>query len=258
MKIAWVLFKKEMMESARNYKWLWMPVVFILFGLTEPLTAYYLPDILNTVGDLPEGAVIDIPTPSSEGVLMSTISQFNLLGALVIVLGFMGIISGERKSGTAAMVLVKPVSYTAYIYSKWGAALLLIWTSYILGMLSSWYYINLLFENIPAAVFFSSLAVYGMWLTFLLTLLLFFSSLVKVSGVAAFSTIAFSIVLSFVSGSLPEKLKWAPSQLSSYISGILRGEGWSSDLIFAILFTALTCLILLIITPYLFKKKELT
>lgn len=258
MNIAWVLMKKELLESARNFKWVWMPIVFILFGLTEPLTAYYLPDILNSLGDLPEGAVIDIPPPSSEEVLMSTISQFNMLGVLVIVLGFMGIISGERKSGTASMVLVKPVSYNAYIYSKWAASLLLIWTSYILGMLSSWYYINLLFENIAPPAFFQSLAIYGMWLTFIMTLLLFFSSLVKASGIAAFSTITVSVVLSFISGALPDRLKWSPSQLSSYITEVLSGQGWSSDLTFTMVLTIMICLFMLVITPYLFKKKELT
>jgi ABC-2 type transport system permease protein len=258
MWITWVLFKKEIMESARNFKWLWMPVVFILFGVTEPLTAYYLPDILQSLGDLPEGAVIEIPTPSSAEVLMSTISQMNTLGVLVIVLAFMGIVSGERKSGAAAMILVKPVSYHAYIYSKWAAALLLIWASYILGLASTWYYINLLFENISPAAFFQSLAVYGLWLMFLLTMLLFFSSLVKASGAAAFSAIAVSIILSFLSGSLPEKMKWSPSGLSSYIPELVSGQGWTGDLTIGMVCTGGLCLLLLILTPILFQQKELT
>jgi ABC-2 type transport system permease protein len=258
MKVTWVLFKKEMFESARNLKWLWMPIVFILFGVTEPLTAYYLPDILKSLGDLPEGAVIKIPPPSSAEILMSTIGQMNTLGVLVIVLAFMGIVSGERKSGAAAMILVKPVSFHAYIYSKWAAALLLIWTSYILGLASTWYYINLLFENISPAAFFQSLAVFGMWLTFLLTVLLFFSSMVKASGSAAFSAVAVSIILSFLSGSLPDKMKWSPSRLSSYIPEIVSGQGWTGDLTIAMLGTGGLCLLLLILTPILFKRKELT
>jgi ABC-2 type transport system permease protein len=258
MKLVWVLFKKELMESARNFKWLWVPIVFIVLGLTEPLTAYYLPEILNSVGDLPEAAVIDIPPPSAGEVLMSTISQFNMIGVLVIVLGFMGIISSERKNGTAAMVLVKPVSYNAYIFSKWGGSLLLIWVSYIFGMLSSWYYINLLFENIPASAFFQSLFVFGMWLTFIMTMLLFFSSLVKASGIAAFSTIAVSIILGFLSSSLPEKMKWSPSRLSSYVMEIVNGEGWSGDLTVTMMVTGVLCLLLLLLTPILFKSKELT
>ncbi|WP_064091299.1 ABC transporter permease [Rossellomorea aquimaris] len=258
MKILWVLFRKEMMELTRNYKWMWMPMVFILFGLTEPLTAYYLPEILNSVGDLPEGTVIQIPTPSSEEVLLSTISQFNTFGILVVVLGFMGIVSGERKSGNAVMVLVKPVSYHAYIYSKWLSATVLIWVSYILGMLSSWYYINLLFEDIQAAAFLQTLFVYGIWLTFIITLVIFFSSIVNVSGLAAFFTIGLSILLNFVSGYLTKKLKWSPAQLSNYLDNILFNQTWPKNLTITIILTSTLCLIILLITPVLFKKKELS
>ncbi|MCA1054494.1 ABC transporter permease [Rossellomorea aquimaris] len=258
MKIAWVLFRKEMKESARNFKWIWMPIVFMIIGLTEPLTAYYLPDILDSIGDLPDGAVIEIPPPSSPEILMSTIGQFNTLGVLLIVLSFMSTISGERKNGTAAMVLVKPVSYHAYIYSKWAGSFVLLWVSYLAGMVSSWYYINLLFEDISADRFFQSLFVYGVWLTFILTMLIFFSSLVKASGLAAFSTIAISLVLSFISGTLPEAMKWSPSRLSSYVADILNGLGWSGDLNAALMVTGLVCILLLFLTPHLFRKKELT
>lgn len=258
MKIGWILFKKELLESARNYKWLWMPVIFVLFGLTEPLTAYYLPDILNSVGDLPEGTIIEIPTPSSGEVLISTIGQFNTFGVLIIVLAFMGIVSGERKSGRAAMVLVKPISYSAYIYSKWLASMVLVWSSYIVGMLASWYYINLLFEDIKAGLFLQTLGVYGVWLTFILTLVIFFSSLVKTSGLAAFYTLGISIILTFLSSSLPETLKWSPAQLTVYSSNILLQKTWPHDLTITLLFTGLFCLLIMIVVPSLFKKKELT
>ena len=50
-----VLFQKEWRENVRNFKILWIPLVFILFGISEPLTNYYLSQILNAVGNMPEG-----------------------------------------------------------------------------------------------------------------------------------------------------------------------------------------------------------
>jgi ABC-2 type transport system permease protein len=257
VKIWWVLFKKEIVEATRNYKVLWMPLVFILLGIQEPLIAYYLPNILDTLGDLPEGAVIEIPTPSSEEVLFSTINQFNTLGILIIVLGFMATIAGERKSRSAAMVLVKPVSYAAYVLSKWFAALVLVWGSYGIGMLSSWYYINLLFEGIDAGVFFQSFIIYGLWLTFILTVVVFFSSLVKTSGIAAFAGITVSIVLSFLAGSFQETLKWSPSQLANYAYTIMQTNNWTSDMTITVVLTLITAIILISITPTMLKAKEL-
>ena len=74
-----VLFQKEWRENIRNFKILWIPLVFILFGITEPVMNYYMPQILSSVGNLPEGTVIEFPSMTSEQILMSTISQYQLI-----------------------------------------------------------------------------------------------------------------------------------------------------------------------------------
>jgi len=112
------LLQKELLEMTRNFKWIWVPISFILIGVMDPLSTYYLPQILNTIGDLPEGAVIDIPTPPAPEVLMMSLANYNLLGILIIILTTMGLISGERKSGVAGMILVKPVSYFSFVTAK--------------------------------------------------------------------------------------------------------------------------------------------
>lgn len=253
-----VLLKKELLESRRNFKWIWMPIVFILFGITEPLTAYYMPDILDAVGNLPEGAVIEIPPPTSEEVLLSTIGQYSMMGVLVIVLAFMGTVAGERKNGSASLVLVKPVSHQSYILSKWLSALILVWVSYALGMLSSWYYINLLFENIPSEYFLQALVTYGFWLSFIVTLTIFFSSLTASPGLAAFSAIALSIFLSFLSSVFSNQLAWSPSRLSTYTSEVLMEGNWSFDLSMALITTVMVIILLMAGSSRIFKNSELS
>ncbi|KPL57924.1 ABC transporter permease [Rossellomorea vietnamensis] len=257
MKVGWVLFRKEMLEHIRNYKVIWMPIVFILFGLTEPLTAYYLPEILQSVGDLPEGTVISIPSPSSGEVLLSILSQFSTFGVLVIVLGFMGTVAGERKNRHAVLVLVKPVPYTSYIYSKWSSALLLVWVSYSLGLLAGLYYINLLFGAIDFQIFVQGYLVYGLWLTFIMTLVIFFSSLVQTPGLAAFYTIGSTMLITFLSGSLTKTLKWSPGQLTNYVNDLILKERWAENLTGTIFLTLAICLTILFITPILSRNKEL-
>ncbi|WP_201716216.1 ABC transporter permease [Rossellomorea arthrocnemi] len=258
MKIGWVLFRKEILEHIRNYKVIWMPIVFILFGLTEPLTAYYLPEIVQSVGDLPEGTVISIPSPSSGEVLLSIMSQFSTFGVLVIVLGFMGTVAGERKNGNAVMVLVKPVPYTSYIYSKWLAALVLVWVSYSLGMLSGLYYINILFDGIDFNTFIQGFLVYGLWLTFIMTLVIFFSSLVQTPGLSAFYTIGSTILITLFSGYMTKILKWSPGQLTNYVNDLILHERWTENLSGTFVLTSILCLSILLITPILSRKIELS
>ncbi len=222
----WVtLFQKEILEMWRNFKWIWVPITFILLGVTEPLTSYYLPQILDTLGGLPEGSKIEIPIPSAAEVLAASLGQYSTIGVLVIVLSTMGIIAGERKSGVAAMILVKPVSYLSYITSKWAGSLLLVWLSFFIGYLATWYYTGQLFEWVAIGEFFQSFLLYGLWLTVILTITVFFSSLLFAPGMAGFISLALVLVLSIISGTLSHLLEWSPAQLTSYAStGLMTGE----------------------------------
>jgi ABC-2 type transport system permease protein len=118
-----------MKESIRNGKWIWLPVVFILIGVSQPLTMYYMPQILDAVGNLPDGAVIEIPTPTGEEVLLSTMSQYGTIGTLLFVLSTMGVISQERQNGSLMLVLVRPVNALQYIGSKFVAQLIILLVS---------------------------------------------------------------------------------------------------------------------------------
>src|SRR5690625_838412 len=104
------LFKKEMLENWRNYKWIWVPLVMILLAIMDLITTYYLPVIIESVGGLPEGAVLEMPTLLPSDVIMMSLGQLSSLGVLIIVLMMMGTISGEIKSGVSELVLVKPIT----------------------------------------------------------------------------------------------------------------------------------------------------
>src|SRR5690625_4798729 len=143
------LVKKELLGNFRDRKWIWVPIVLILLAVMDPVSNYYLPQILDAVGGLPDGAIFEMPQVTGIDAITMSISQLSSLGILIFVLISMGTIAGERKSGIAELILVKPISYTAYIMSKWTALLALVLVSYIVSMLFAWYYIGMLYEFIP-------------------------------------------------------------------------------------------------------------
>jgi ABC-2 type transport system permease protein len=251
------LFNKEVLEMWRNFKWIWVPITFILLGVSEPLTSYYLPQIIKSVGGLPEGAIFEMPKPTAGAVLASGLSKYSTIGVLVIVLGTMGIIAGERKSGVAAMILVKPVSYFSFITSKWAGSLLLVWISLFIGYISTWYYTGQLFDWVPIGEFFQSFVLYGLWLTVILTVTVFFSAALLSPGMAGFISLALALIVSILSGALSHLLEWSPSQLTSYAGVLLTGGELPSDTMPAILIALLLIVILLWLSVFLFKKKEL-
>lgn len=251
------LFGKEVLEMWRNFKWIWVPITFILLGVSEPLTSYYLPQIIKSVGGLPEGAIFEMPTPTAGAVLASGLSQYSTIGVLVIVLGTMGIIAGERKNGVAAMILVKPVSYLSYVTSKWAGSLLLVWISLFIGYISTWYYTGQLFDWVPIGEFIQTFALYGLWLTVILTVTVFFSASLLSPGMAGFISLAIALVVSILSGALSHLLKWSPSQLTSYAGALLTAGELPDDTLPAIFISLLLIVILLRLSVFIFKKKEL-
>ena len=65
----------------------------------------FFPEIMKSVGNMPEDAQFLWPEFKGEDIFMSLLGQYQFIGILIIVLAFMGTISGERKNGTATLTL---------------------------------------------------------------------------------------------------------------------------------------------------------
>ena len=252
-----VLYRKEMTEMVRNYKLMWIPLVFILLGIMQPVSAYYLPQILETFGGLPEGAKIEIPTPTGPQVLMEVLANYGMIGVLILVLSGMGVVSGERQSGVAGMVMMKPVPYSSYILSKWAGFLTITLSSLLIGYAASWYYTNLLIEHVAFAPVFQSIAVYSLWLVFVVTLTIFFSTLMKGTGSVAFVTIFVVVILSTVTSLITKYTKWSPATMTEHAGTLLQAGELQSSFILAVVTTLVIIVGILVLTIQVFKQKEL-
>ncbi|MFS0674630.1 ABC transporter permease [Ornithinibacillus sp. 179-J 7C1 HS] len=251
------LFQKELLENWRNKKWIWVPLVIILLSIMDPLTTYYLPQIIDSVGGMPEGAVFELPEYAPSDVIMMSLSQLSMLGVLVIVLITMGTIASERKSGISELILVKPVYYMNYITAKWASFLLLVWVSLLLGLLVSWYYINILFGTLTVRDFFIIFFFYGLWLTLVVSLTIFYNTFVKSAGLVVFFTILTIMVMSIVTQIFQHVLDWSPNNLSGYIREVISTGELNSDLILTGVITLVISILLILISGQIFKRKEM-
>ncbi|QCR33766.1 ABC transporter permease [Lysinibacillus sp. SGAir0095] len=252
-----VLYRKEITEMIRNYKILWIPLVFILLGVMQPISSYYMPEILDNFGGLPEGAVIEMPLPTGAEVLMGVLSNYGMLGVLILVLSAMGTVSAERQNGVAGMVMSKPVPYSSYILSKWAGLVSITLLSLFLGYIASWYYTNLLIESVAAEQIFQSFGIYSLWLIFVVTLTLFFSTVMKGSGSVAFMTILVVAVISTVTSIMQNKLKWSPATLTGHTGHLLQSGELQSSFLPTFLLTVALIIVVLILTIQIFKHKEI-
>jgi len=238
-----LLFRKEMLESTRNYKWVWIPLVFLLLGISNPVTSYYMPQILESSGVSAEAAKL-IPIPTSEEIMVKSLSQYGTLGLLVLALSFMGIVAAERQSGSAIMVLVKPVSHTSYILAKWSGMTVITLAAVGLGQLGTWYYTSILFDSIPFQLVWASLGVYALWLIFINTITLLLSCILKSVGGIAFISLAIAAVLAILTQVYGDAMNWSPSRLTGEAGQILlEGQGggnmWLTIVLSIVFITAL-------------------
>src|SRR5690625_5237467 len=112
------IYKKEALEIWRNFSWLWVPLVFILLAIMDPITYYFMPKLMEALGGMPEGMVFEFPEiPASDGVMIA-LTQFSSIGELIIVLLTMGTIACERNCGNAELIPVKSDNHITYILAK--------------------------------------------------------------------------------------------------------------------------------------------
>ncbi|RYG73262.1 ABC transporter permease [Lentibacillus lipolyticus] len=251
------LLQKEMTENVRNVKWIWVPLIMILIAIMDPLSNYYLPQIIDAAGGMPEGAEIQLPDYQPSDIVMMSLGQFSSIGVLIIALMTMGTISGERKSGVSELILVKPVSYVNYISSKWTAAVLLTLVSFSLGMVASWYYINLLFGELSFGALMQVLFFYGLWLMLVVSLSIFYNTLCRTPGLVAFLTIATIVLMNLVTTIFSHLLDWSPNKIANYIQQLLISGSVPSELIGAAIVTIVMSAVLLIASVYTFKTKDM-
>ena len=218
-----VLLKKEARENIRNYKVLWIPIVFILFGILEPITNHFLPEIMKSIGNMPEGAEFIWPELQGEDIFISLLGQYQLIGMLVIILAFMGSISGERKSGTATLLYVRPISFWSYFLSKWIVVNAIVLGSVWLGFMASWYYIEVLFNSVDVGHVLLFMTTYSLWILFVVTIVLVLSASLP-TGAAAGVAILITLVFQIIDSLLGQYWKISPWKLPLYATQWFQGD----------------------------------
>ncbi|MCM3620221.1 ABC transporter permease [Sutcliffiella horikoshii] len=256
MKNFTTLFIKEMQESMRNGKWIWLPIVLMIIGISQPITSYYMPQIIESAGNLPEGTVIEIPTPSGEEVLAGTLGQYGTIATLLFVLATMSAISMERQNGTLTLVMARPVQPAQYILSKWAAQLVIALTSLLLSYLLTWYYTNLLFNKVDWKTMLASLGVYSLWVVMIISVTILTGTLLRTSGGIAGVSVSFLAILTVATGLFTKFMEWSPAKLREHATSILMQGELAENGLLVIIVTICLSVLFVVLATFNFKRFE--
>lgn len=234
-----VLAKKELMQMIREMKVIWLPLVFILLGVTQPLMNYYLPEILEMLGG-GQGITIDPSMTIQSGgeVLASTLgSQYDQLGIMIIVISIMGIIQSDKASGMLAFILTRPVKVGAYIGGKIFSNYLLVAFSITVGYFVSYIYTYFLFTEVPYTHVIIALIYYLIWALFIVSFTSMISTVFNSQGVIALISIVFILGCRVIVGLNPVLDSINPASMSNYAMELLVLGRLNTSVIWSVFIT---------------------
>jgi ABC-2 type transport system permease protein len=214
--------RKEWLEAWRTYRGLVLVVVLLLFGLTSPVTAKYTPALMKL---LPNGEAIArlIPTPTigdAIGQYVKNVSQFGVVLAFLLA---MGSVAQEKERGTAAMMLVKPLSRRTFLLAKFGVLGCLFAIAVTVAGVAGFAYTWLLFGPLDPIKWAALNALMLVYLLVPLALTLLFSVGFRSQAAAGGLGFLAFLVLGIL-GSIPLVGDYLPARLLAAGAGLVSGQ----------------------------------
>jgi ABC-2 type transport system permease protein len=253
-----VLMNKEFTQMVRDFKIIWLPLVFILLGITQPVMTYYLPTILEALGS-GQGITIDPSIAAQQGgeILAGTLgAQFDQLGIIIIAISLMGIIQTDKANGMLAFILTRPVPVRSYVGGKIASNYIFTAFSVAVGYLASYLYVNLLFTNVAIFDMLTALLFYLVWLLFIITFTTMISTLINSPGLIALISIAFLIGCRLIVGlsSMIDIIN--PASMSKHAMEVLITGSVNSNAMVNLVVSLLCAAIAIFITNYWISNKK--
>jgi len=254
----YILMKKERVQIFRDFRIVWMPLIFIFLGATQPIITYFLPSILGSMGGT-QGITIDPNMVQQDGgqVLASTIgSQFDQLGIIIIVVSMMGIIQSDKANGMLDFILTRPVTVGTYISGKTLSSFLFVATSITIGYFISYLYVSYLFNSIPFSRMLMALVFYLVWALFMISFTTMISTIFNGQGIIAMLSIVFLLIIRLICGLHSINGLLNPAGMSQHATELLITGSVDSSLYGNIFITLIWILLTLKISHYWISQKK--
>jgi len=205
-------------------------VIFVLFGLGSPVLAKYTPDIVKLAASSID---VHVPTPTIKDAVAQLIKNLSQVGVLTAILLAVGSVAGEKESGTAAFVLVKPVSRFAFLAAKFSGLAITMAAAVLLCGLAAYLYTAVLFAPLSALGLGAGCLVLLLGLLEIAAVTFLGSTLVRSSIPAAGVGIVALLVAGILS-SLPNVGHFTPFGMNDLASALAlqqMASGWDGPLI---------------------------
>jgi ABC-2 type transport system permease protein len=245
---------KEMLETRKTWRLWVLPGVLVFLGLTTPIMAAVTPAILRATAERQPGVVIHFPPPTSVDAYVQFMGNLAQLALLVVIITGAAAVAGERRAGTAVLVLTKPLSRAAFVWAKVVANLAILIIATALGAALCIAVTILLFDTAHIAAFLESVALWLALAAMFVCLMVFLSAALDRQAAAAGAGLAVYAAIFAMTG-FPLLRDRSPAGLLAANDAVLKGR----DAVLAqpLGATLVLAVVFLIAAAWAFRRKEL-
>lgn len=209
--------RKELIEIRRTWRLWVIPGMLVFFGVTSPIIAAVTPALVRSVTASQRGVSVTIPPPTALDAYAQFIKNLDQFVLIAVVIIGAAVISGERATGTAILVLTKPLSRRAFVVAKIlsQAALLVVATA--LGTAACLAMTAVVFDGTGGGRLVTAVAVWLLYASLLIVVMTLFSAAFRSRGAASGAGLAYFFVTLLLSN-------WGPMARYSFL-GLLPAMG---------------------------------
>lgn len=249
-----VLLGKEMLEITRTWRLWVLPAIMVFVGLSSPVLAKITPALLSSLTTDQPGLVIEIPDPVTIDAYLQFIKNATQLVLIAVIISVAGMIASEKRAGTAAIVLTKPVSRSAMVVAKVVSNWALLLGSTLLGAVLCVGMTTLLFDGGHVREFAVSVLLWLLLAAMYVACMAFFSVLIGSQGGAAGAGIGLYLALAILSVWGPGR-DYTPAGLLSAGDRMMLGE--SVEVLWPVLTACGVAILATVAAAALFERQEL-
>lgn len=221
--------RKEALETFRTWRIWVVPGILLFMAVTSPVLARVMPQVMKAVASQQPGFILQLPPPTYLDAYGQWVKNLSQLVLWVVIIATGGVVSAEHRSGTAILVLTKPLSRSAFVAARALASAALLVAATVVGAAACYAATLLLFPGAP----FAPLAqASGAWLAAALMLTfatVLFSSLIEAQAGAAGMGLALLFVL-YLTALWRPLAQYGPGGLLGAPAELLAGQpvalGW--------------------------------
>jgi len=245
--------KKEWTENLRTYRFFIMGIVFLLFGMMNPIVAKYTPALIEAIA--PEMG-LHLPEPTMLDSWVQFFKNIGQMGLLILVIVFGGTMANELNRGTLINMLTKGLKRSTVILSKFTMATILWTICYALNLAVTYVY-TAYFWDING-MHHAFLAFFSLWFFGVLLI-----SLVILGGVFfknTYGSLLFTggaVVMMTLLNISPKLHKYNPITLSFDNMSLLTAQKAAADFLPALVICAALVVLLIVLSVVTFNKKQL-